>query len=139
MTTPRGIRNNNPGNIRKGADAWQGLAPLERQLDASFCVFELPEYGIRALAITLRTYQTKYGLDTIAKIINRWAPPAENDTSAYALAVAKAAGVSVIAPYSLVSVDHMRAVVTAIIQHENGQQPYSLDVILRGLQLAGIQ
>ena len=138
MSTPRGIRNNNPGNIRKGDDVWQGLAPLAAQLDPSFCVFTTPEYGIRALAKILLTYQTRYGLNTVAKIIHRWAPPSENDTAAYALAVAKAVGVAVIQPVDLATGDTMRALVTAIIQHENGQQPYAPDTIDSALALAGM-
>ena len=46
---PRGIRNNNPGNIRHGAN-WQGLNPKGRDIDSAFCVFTAPIYGIRALA-----------------------------------------------------------------------------------------
>ena len=44
---PRGIRNNNPGNIRKSNVKWQGLAA--EQTDGAFYQFTRPEYGIRAL------------------------------------------------------------------------------------------
>jgi seryl-tRNA synthetase len=58
--TPRGIRNNNPGNIRRNGDPWQGLA--ERQGDVEFFTFKtIPIYGIRALARTLIAYQDKHG------------------------------------------------------------------------------
>ena len=69
----RGLRNNNPGNIRKSATAWQGLSPT--QTDASFFQFISPEYGIRALATILGTYMKNYGLVTVSDIISRWAPP----------------------------------------------------------------
>src|SRR5574337_804815 len=83
MTPSRGIRNNNPGNIRKSSEPWRGLAAAKDQKDPAFFTFETPEWGIRAMAVILRTYQTKYGLRTIRAIIGRWAPSAENDTDAY--------------------------------------------------------
>lgn len=81
----RGLRNNNPGNIRHG-DKWQGLA--EEQTDKSFCQFTSMEYGIRALLKTLQTYHKKYNIDSIEHIVSRWAPTNENDTEAYINSVA---------------------------------------------------
>ncbi len=54
---PRGVRNNNPGNIRLGI-AWNGLAP--EQTDPDFCQFITPQFGIRALCIVLLTYQHEW-------------------------------------------------------------------------------
>ncbi len=82
--TSRGIRNHNPGNIRKG-DLWQGRAP--EQADPDFVQFETMAWGIRALVMLLRKYRIKYGLTTIRGVISRWAPPNENDTDAYVHAV----------------------------------------------------
>lgn len=56
--TARGIRNNNPGNIRWG-DEWKGLVPETQRTDKSFCQFKSAEYGIRAMIIILRNYQRK--------------------------------------------------------------------------------
>ena len=82
MMLPRGIRNNNPLNIRKGKDQWKGLRA--QQTDASFCQFERLEYGWRAAFYLLtRTYYHKYRLFTIRAIISRWAPPNENLTATY--------------------------------------------------------
>ena len=80
---PRGIRNNNPLNIRRTAkDQWQGLRA--QQTDASFCQFESLDYGWRAAFYLLtRTYYHKYRLFTIRAIISKWAPPQENLTSTY--------------------------------------------------------
>ncbi len=79
---PRGIRNNNPLNIRRGKDQWQGLRA--QQTDASFCQFESMEYGWRAVfRLLCNTYYGKYKLRTIRDIISRWAPPKENNTPAY--------------------------------------------------------
>ena len=78
---PRGIRNNNPLNIRKSADRWKGLRCVQK--DKTFCQFETMAYGWRAAFMLLHTYMSKYKLTTIRKIIYRWAPPNENNTAAY--------------------------------------------------------
>lgn len=129
-TKTRGLRNNNPGNIRLGA-AWQGMSPT--QTDESFVQFVSPEYGIRALARILDNYAAR-GLTTVASIINTYAPPAENNTGAYVMAVADALGVDPNAQIDVTST--LPRLVAAIIQHENGLQPYGMDVIQRGIALA---
>jgi hypothetical protein len=130
----RGIRNNNPGNIRKGND-W--LGERTAQTDAAFEEFATPEYGIRALGKVLLGYQDKYGLRTVRAIISRWAPPTENNTSAYVSSVAAAMGVGADTPISLrVQPALLTALVVAIIKHENGAQPYSLAQIDAGLSMA---
>ena len=131
----RGIRNNNPGNIRHGS-RWQGMA--SQQTDAAFVQFTTPEYGIRALAKVLLTYQTKYGLNTIRGIITRWAPPTENNTAAYIDSVSRYVGASPDAPLDLHRASVMRPLVEAIIRHENGVQPYTVAQINSGLRLAGV-
>lgn len=130
----RGIRNNNPGNIEKNGIAWQGLAPADQQTDPRFYVFSSPVYGIRALAKVLKTYRDQHGLTTIAGIISRWAPPVENNTGAYISAVAAAVGKSPAAPLDFAT--DLQPLVTAIIRHENGLQPYSAATIAEGVSLA---
>lgn len=116
---PRGIRNNNPGNIRRDGDAWQGLLP--RQTDPDFCQFSTPEMGLRALMIILLKYNFKYGLDTVQSIINRWAPPIENDTGAYQREVAKVLRVSVDQTGLRLNNPMLLArLAGAIVVHENG-------------------
>lgn len=78
----RGIRNNNPGNIRWG-DHWRGLVSESQRTDKAFCQFVNAEYGIRAMMIILNHYHTQHGLNTLDGIIRRWAPPEENNTQAY--------------------------------------------------------
>jgi hypothetical protein len=126
-TLPRGIRLNNPGNIVK--------TPSK---DTRFVSFTEPRWGIRALAKTLMTYQDKYKLNTCAKIINRWAPPHENDTKAYVGTLCKMLEVK---PNDTIDVSEysiMFRLVQAITTHENGMQPYSDAQISAGLRLAGI-
>ncbi|KMJ44160.1 structural protein [Xenorhabdus khoisanae] len=128
----RGIRNHNPGNIRHG-DKWQGLREI--QTDKSFCQFVAPEYGIRAILKILRNYERKYGLNTIRQIISRWAPPNENNTEAYIAYVCKVVGVPSSVVIDVENVNIMSKLVKAIIQMENGQQPYSDAVITRAFEL----
>lgn len=134
-TTPRGIRNNNPGNIDRTAERWQGMA-ADQSADPRFVVFTEPKWGLRALAKTLLSYQRKYGLRTPAAIIGRWAPPSENDTGAYARQVARALGVGVGDQIDLQDAKTLARIVPAIVRHENGQQPYSADLIDQAVRLA---
>lgn len=143
-SVPRGIRNNNPGNIRWSADKWKGLVPKDQASDKSFCVFRTPEYGIRAMARIIRNY-TKYPgipgvgnpkIDTVREVINRWAPPVENNTEAYIKSVASKLGTTANAPIDVFDNAIMLKLLKAIIAHENGQQPYSDTQILAGINLA---
>lgn len=139
VTSPvRGIRNNNPGNIRKGSSAWRGLSAT--QSDSAFLQFESMAYGIRALVVTLRTYATKHGLRTVRGIINRWAPPNENDTGAYVRQVATALGVDADQAVDPYDPDTAFRLVRAIIKHENGAAAALLvtdSTVREGIALAG--
>lgn len=85
-----GIRNNNPLNIRFSKHVtWKGQSGVHR----GFCKFETMKLGYRAALLLLCNYYNK-GYDTIHKIINRWAPPSENDTPAYIRYVSFASGVN---------------------------------------------
>jgi len=128
---PRGIRLNNPGNIRHG-QPWRGLS--DDQPDKSFAKFKTPEMGIRAAAKVLRTYE-KRGLNTIQKIIGTWAPPNENDTDAYVNAVAKSLGVKPTDTITLTQIILFK-LAKAIIRHENGENPYSDEQIMKGVSMA---
>lgn len=125
-TAPRGIRNNNPGNIDfNPINKWKGLNPKSQELDKRFCVFISPEYGIRALMIVLRNYNKKYGLDSVKKIIKRWAPSCENDTCSYINHVAKIMNIDPDACLNLKDRQTLINLAKAIVTHENGVQPYS--------------
>ncbi|WP_241595952.1 structural protein [Rosenbergiella epipactidis] len=131
----RGIRNNNPGNIRWGDD-WQGLVPKSERTDKSFCQFTASEYGIRAMIIILRNYEKKHGLNTVRKIINRWAPPVENDTESYINSVAKQVGVDADKVIDVTDSRVMIPLLEAIITHENGSQPYDFATFVKAIDLA---
>ncbi|AVA41072.1 structural protein [Proteus mirabilis] len=121
----RGERNNNPGNIRHGSK-WQGLSA--QQTDKDFCQFVSTEYGIRAIYVLMRTYEKKYGLCSIREIINRYAPPKENNTEGYIQRVAKELNVSTEDCVSVSKKEVAIALATAIVGVELGYQPYSQKV-----------
>lgn len=132
MTKPRGIRLNNPGNIRHG-DNWRGMAP--DQPDESFVYFTDPRFGIRAMVRILRSYARR-GLVTVSDIIQTWAPPIENNTAAYVASVAGRMGVSPSTPVDLDNPDQVISLLEAIVLHENGQQPYNRATFEQGYELA---
>jgi hypothetical protein len=84
----RGLRNNNPLNIRHNADVFQGEI---KGADKSFKTFSSMPYGYRAAFVTLATYLSR-GWNTVEKIISHWAPPNENNTDSYIAAVEKWSG-----------------------------------------------
>ena len=89
---PRGIRNNNPLNIRRSKDQWKGMA--EAQTDQAFVQFKSLKWGWRAAFYLLtRTYYHKYRLYTIRTIVNKWAPPSENNSKAYVENVSRLTGI----------------------------------------------
>ncbi|EKH1314954.1 hypothetical protein U2U97_002939 [Escherichia coli] len=118
----RGIRNNNPGNLEYSkTNPWVG----QTGDDGRFAKFETPEHGIRALGRNLLSYQ-RQGIDTVNDIINRWAPPSDNNnTEAYIQAVCAQLGVTPDQPLDASNPDTLKALCASIIQHENGSQPYS--------------
>ena len=86
MNTTRGIRNNNPLNIRHSSSRWQGMT--EKQTDPCFVQFRSMAYGYRAACKVLQSYYQRFRTEgkplTVRTIISRWAPPEDgNDTENY--------------------------------------------------------
>lgn len=130
--SPRGIRNNNPGNIVNTPTHW--LGERLRKLDPTFEEFETPVMGLRALAVLLLGYFERKGLDSVSSVIRRFAPPNENNTLAYINAVAHELQVQ---PDQSIDVRALLpALMQAIIRHENGEQPYSTEQIAEAITLA---
>lgn len=84
--TPRGIRNNNPLNIRIG-NTWLGEVP--DPTDSNFEQFVHIKYGLRAGFCILRRYIRRYKRNTVRKIVTAWAPSSENNTERYIELVCK--------------------------------------------------
>ena len=133
---PRGIRNNNPLNIRRSKDKWKGMKA--QQSDAAFVQFESMEYGWRAAFWLLtRTYYHKYRLYTIRTIVQKWAPPLENNTIAYINQVSRLTGLHPDEPLGI-PCDHPErwlALAAAMAIQENGTAALDYFALLRGWAL----
>lgn len=128
----RGYLNNNPGNIEKNNDKFQGEVLPSR--DKRFKQFQSMAYGYRAMFVILHTYLTKYQRNTIEKIIKAWAPPNENHTQGYIDSVAKWSGVPKNKLLTEHSVEDYINIVEAMSRMENGIEADMADV-KRGLVL----
>lgn len=130
---PRGVRNNNPLNIEYNAhNNWQG----QTGSDGRFSIFVSSDYGFRAGAIVLKNYQRLYGLETLNDIINRFAPPTENDSHNYASFVASQVKIDVNDPINLTSNNELLTdVVHAMSIMEVGRH-YTRSDAARGVALA---
>ena len=136
MSLPRGIRNNNPLNIRRSKDQWKGLA--DAQTDRAFCQFKSLEYGWRAAFYLLtRTYYHKYRLYTIRTIIRRWAPPGENNTEAYIANVSRLTGIDPDEPIGIPSERPSRRMMVGVAMaiQENGTDSLDYFAMLRGWEM----
>jgi len=111
----RGVRNNNPGNIKKSFNSWLGKI---KSTDPEFEQFNSIIMGLRACMINLRTYYNKYGLNTIRKIINRWAPGSENNTEKYISSVAGFMSLGSNAQLNLNDKSTLIQLTKAIVKHE---------------------
>lgn len=87
---PRGLRNNNPLNIRKTNNPW--LGKIKDGTDPAFEQFVSMDYGIRAAFINCRTIIKRTKSCTVEKLIKIWAPPSENNTIVYIHRVCETAG-----------------------------------------------
>ena len=128
MATPRGLRNNNPLNIEKtkGGNPWQG--EIVPSADSRFAQFKSMAYGYRAAFKLLDNYQRNYGIDTIRKMISRWAPSNENYTHNYVKAVSERSGVPADVRVTTTNRDVMVPIVSAMSFVENGIEARMSDV-----------
>lgn len=114
----RGLRNNNPGNIR----------PVSRNQanDGAFTIYRTPEEGWGALGKQLKAYANA-GLDNVASIISKYAPSSENNTGAYIQSVtanmSKRLGsdVGALTRLDLSDPRVLKALMQSITEHENFQ------------------
>ena len=141
---PRGIRNNNPLNIRRSTDRWVGVR--EEQTDKSFVQFKSMAYGYRAAWKTLQSYYNRFCQQskafTVRNIIHRWAPPNENDTEAYIRTVLTLSGIgaheNLLPPENVDSYHRLSKLLEAMTVMENGIRPNNVDTeaIFQGYKLA---
>ena len=114
----RGLRNNNPLNIRHGKSQWMGMS--EKQTDKAFVQFSERVYGYRAAMVLLRNYIAS-GKNTIGKIIARWAPSSDgNNTQAYIEYVSQSAGIAADVVLRFEEREKMVGIVRSMAQMESG-------------------
>lgn len=157
---PRGVRLNNPLNLREyEGDKTVWLYERATDDDKEFEEFDIPEGGYRAASINFRTYKNKHGIDTPRALVSKWAPPKGKDatgktyyqdTQAYITVVCNALSVDHDSTIDLENWDTVFALLKAMARHENGPAPkgwegrtdgtwHSDAVILRGMELARVQ
>ncbi len=133
MKISRGLRNNNPLNIRRNRTKWKGLSA--RQNDSAFFSFTAPCWGYRAAFITLKNYKKLHGIDTIGDWVARWAPPVENDTLSYIKFVTQQTGLSPDEKIDCNDEVLMCRIVSAMSQMENGV-PAKIEDVKEGWRLS---
>lgn len=122
----RGLRNNNPGNIRRSRVYYDGEVTPSR--DAEFKEFESMAYGYRAMFTLLDTYRRRYNLSTIRQMINRYAPPSENFTEGYIRFISRTTGIRPDETLDTRAARDMIPVVAAMSEIENGTKAITSDV-----------
>ena len=140
----RGLRNNNPLNIRRSADRWTGAC--KEQKDAAFVQFESMAYGYRAAWKVLESYWRHFRQErkifNVENIIARWAPPEENDTNAYLRTVITLSGLGGMENFSRPSwgmcYERMECLLTAMACVECGLAYHEVDkeAIREGFDMA---
>lgn len=143
MRKPRGIRNNNPLNIRCSDNAWVGVSGKDKD---GFCQFTKPEYGIRAAARILQSYWERHGIDTLRGVITRWAPTDDgNPVDAYVTAVSIWADIDPDDTINLFDYQIAYRLLMAMARFENGKPPadrdpswYAPETWEKGLRMAGL-
>lgn len=131
----RAERNNNPGNLNY---AGQAGATLEDGSGARFAKFGSTAEGVSALARQLQRYGER-GLDTVSKIINKYAPSSENNTQAYIDALSKRLGVSGDQKLDLNDSGTLSNLIKGISRHESGKDYLSDSDVMTGLSMAGVK
>ena len=138
--TPRGLRNNNPLNIRRSHHKWLGkitdpsscqtVCPSGR-LDPDFEQFTDLKFGVRAALVLLKTYTSRHHLNTVQAIISRWAPASENNTEAYVAFVCRWGQLTRHQKITFAQRSAICRLVLAMAAYECGTYPFSLDYACR--------
>lgn len=122
----RGYRNLNPGNIRQSRIRYKG--EVHPSTDTHFKQFETMAWGFRAMFVLLDTYRVRYGLKTLQQMIERYAPPSENDTTGYVNFITRRTRIADISTVDTLNEKQMIPLVTAMAVMENGTEPDAEDV-----------
>lgn len=131
-TLPRGVRNNNPLNIRDSNNDWKGKSSLN--IDKQFEEFTHPVYGFRAGARILRSYYQQ-GYQTLSQMIYRFAPASENDTALYVEQVSQWTGIAPGQEVDVYNDDLLANLLYAMSRKEVGNY-YGLRMAQEGVAMA---
>lgn len=122
---PRGLRNNNPGNIRLSDTRYVGETD---STDPDFKQFSSMAYGYRAMFRLLYTYQVRHGLNTLRGMISRYAPESENNTANYIRQVSAWSGIDANTRLTATHRDTMIPLASAMSRFENGRPAVAQEV-----------
>lgn len=114
----RGLRNCNPGNIRRSKVHY--LGEVRPSQDSDFKQFESMAYGYRAMFVLLDSYRRRYALNTLRQMLNRYAPPSENFTEGYIRFVSQKTGILPDEELNTRSERDMVSIISAMSEIENG-------------------
>lgn len=118
-TSPRGINNKNPLNLRKSSNMWMGK--VMPGTDNDFEQFISMQYGIRAAMVNIRTIVRRHRGCTLRKLIEIWAPAFENNTCAYINRVCQLTGYNQATKIDIRNEEQIVAITHAMAWVENGQ------------------
>ncbi|STA80419.1 hypothetical protein [Citrobacter koseri] len=131
-SAPRGIRNNNPGNLNY---VGQAGATMEGGEGGRFAVFESMQHGVAALYKQLQLY-FKRGINTLSSIVKTYAPASDNNNvDAYISALSKATGKGANEVLDSGDTATIARLMKGIVDHENGKGYISSSDIMGGIQL----
>lgn len=126
----RGVRNNNPGNEKRGGSAWNGKIPFSQSTDPVFEQFTAYKYGVRVIIYELKNNYIGAGYDTVDKIMRRYDPPGN---TGYINHVAQRLGVGL---HDTLVADKatLKKLVQAITRWENGRVPLTYPEVVTNEQ-----
>ncbi|WP_440487518.1 lytic transglycosylase [Serratia ureilytica] len=137
---PRGIRNNNPGNLNY---VGQNGAMLEDHATPRFARFNSAFEGFSALGKQIKAYYNGTSkaagyqkLQSVEDIISRFAPASENNTQAYINKLSKMLGVGRGDSLNIQDPQVLATLMNGITQIENGKNPYAPEMVLKAAQSA---
>jgi hypothetical protein len=120
LTTPLTLRYNNPGAVE--FKPWMSAYGAVPGPNGRYAQFPGPEQGYQVMSRILDTYQNKHGLNNVAGIVNRWAPPQvdNNSTPQYIASVSRSLGVDPNAP---LKPEQRQGLMQAMAAYEAGRAP----------------
>ena len=110
----RGIRNNNPTNMKDSGIQWQGLVGVDPD---GFLIFATMADGLRAPAKNLRNYGRLDGISTVDGVARRWS---KTDQDAYSANLSAYLGVDPHESIDLEDYGTLATLVRGIVRQEDG-------------------